>query len=157
MCPRTARFRRRSASPVAESFPLRCWWKHLVRLSWLWPIHISDPESPIKNLMMEPRNRTLTWDLNGNVSKIECALHSGYITKVNHHPHARTPDMSSSFCDLSTGWAQRLSREMGSGGCQLQAQRLGVHPLWDVLDGSPGEGRCENRRGTTGGEPRAGE
>ncbi|XP_057352038.1 interleukin-3 receptor subunit alpha-like isoform X3 [Manis pentadactyla] len=49
----------------------------------------SDPESPIMNLRMEPRNRTLTWNLNGNVSKIECAVHSGHITKAKNNRYCQ--------------------------------------------------------------------
>uniref|UniRef100_A0A8I3PHK9 Interleukin-3 receptor subunit alpha n=1 Tax=Canis lupus familiaris TaxID=9615 RepID=A0A8I3PHK9_CANLF len=41
-----------------------------------------DPDSPIKNLRMEPGSRRLTWDLSGNVSEIKCFINSKYITKA---------------------------------------------------------------------------
>ncbi|XP_045393653.1 interleukin-3 receptor subunit alpha isoform X1 [Lemur catta] len=42
-----------------------------------WTVACSrDPNPPIKNLRMDPENKRLTWDLNGNVTEISCIKES---------------------------------------------------------------------------------
>ncbi|XP_073084339.1 interleukin-3 receptor subunit alpha isoform X3 [Manis javanica] len=86
----------------------------------------SDPESPIKNLMMEPRNRTLTWDLNGNVSKIECALHSGYITKAKNNRYCQLYMVPS--CEV-TNYSVTVTMTTG--------QLFSTSILYPVQEGNP--------------------
>ncbi|XP_012662592.1 interleukin-3 receptor subunit alpha [Otolemur garnettii] len=48
------------------------WLTMLLTWASCLPQTIQDPNSPIKNLRVDPESERLTWDLNGNVSKIEC-------------------------------------------------------------------------------------
>nr|XP_036869280.1 interleukin-3 receptor subunit alpha isoform X3 [Manis javanica] len=106
-------------------------------MAWLWlsvvlaPVSAllptnQDPESPIKNLMMEPRNRTLTWDLNGNVSKIECALHSGYITKAKNNRYCQLYMVPS--CEV-TNYSVTVTMTTG--------QLFSTSILYPVQEGNP--------------------
>ncbi|XP_044247827.3 interleukin-3 receptor subunit alpha isoform X1 [Ursus arctos] len=55
-----------------------------------------DPDSPIKNLRMEPGEKRLTWDLHGNVSEIMCFINSKFITKaINNNRYCQFQVLSS--------------------------------------------------------------
>uniref|UniRef100_A0A8C9ASF6 Interleukin-3 receptor subunit alpha n=1 Tax=Prolemur simus TaxID=1328070 RepID=A0A8C9ASF6_PROSS len=43
------------------------------------------PNPPIKNLRMDPENKRLTWDLNGNVTKISCIKESRLPARNNRY------------------------------------------------------------------------
>ncbi|XP_062940177.1 interleukin-3 receptor subunit alpha [Cynocephalus volans] len=50
-------------------------------------LQIEDPNRPIKNLRMEPKSRRLTWDLNGNVTKIECIKDSHQLKEATNNQY----------------------------------------------------------------------
>ncbi|XP_068388594.1 interleukin-3 receptor subunit alpha isoform X2 [Eschrichtius robustus] len=59
-----------------------------------YPIDISDPDPPIKNLRMEPERKRLTWDLHGNVSEITCFINSKAFAKARKSTYCSIPDLS---------------------------------------------------------------
>ncbi|XP_008566373.1 PREDICTED: interleukin-3 receptor subunit alpha [Galeopterus variegatus] len=50
-------------------------------------LQTKDPNTPIKNLRMEPKSRRLTWDLNGNVTKIECIKDSHQFKEATNNQY----------------------------------------------------------------------
>ncbi|XP_042830527.1 interleukin-3 receptor subunit alpha isoform X2 [Panthera tigris] len=97
-----------------------------------------DPESPIKNLRMQPETRRLTWDLSGNVSEIGCFINSRFITKVTNFTVASTGDRP-----FSAG----ILYPRPEGHPEAAAQRLGcwVHDVdfltcsWEAGRAAPGD------------------
>ncbi|XP_058906677.2 interleukin-3 receptor subunit alpha isoform X6 [Kogia breviceps] len=66
-----------------------------------YPIEISDPDPPIKNLRMDPERKRLTWDLHGNVSEITCFINSKPFTKARKGTYCNISDLSCQVTNYS--------------------------------------------------------
>ncbi|KAK2491959.1 hypothetical protein MC885_006304, partial [Smutsia gigantea] len=103
-------------------------WSPPSRLCWPTGVCMeANRDSPIKNLRMDPRSRTLTWDLSGNVSKIECALHSGYTTKAKNNRYCQLYVVPS--CEV-TNYSVTVTMTTG--------QLFSTSILYPVQEGNPG-------------------
>lgn len=113
-----------------------------------------DPESPIKNLRMQPETRRLTWDLSGNVSEIGCFINSRFITKATDKRYCEFRVLSScqvtNFTVASTGdrpFSAGILYPRPEGHPEAAAQRLGcwVHDVdfltcsWEAGRAAPGD------------------